>query len=155
MFLRVVRASGGKGVKHEYLRLVEAIATTRERPNTGRFSILAASICWPHISISTSSTDCCTAQQSRSKFSSMKRSKRSRLGTGDRCWPRAISGTNWGSPAPSLNWAGERALVLVANRLTAPTSEHGLARWLETDFVRLDAGRRLNSMQVPFRLIPE
>lgn len=26
----------------------------------------------------------------------------------------------------------DRALVLVANRLCAPTSEHGLARWLET-----------------------
>jgi hypothetical protein len=30
---------------------------------------------------------------------------------------------------------GDRALALVANRLTAPLSEHGLARWLETDFV--------------------
>lgn len=29
----------------------------------------------------------------------------------------------------------DRALALVANRLTQPTSEHGLARWLETDFV--------------------
>jgi hypothetical protein len=29
----------------------------------------------------------------------------------------------------------ERALVLVANRLIAPTSEHGLARWLETERV--------------------
>src|SRR5262245_21196340 len=29
----------------------------------------------------------------------------------------------------------DRALVLVVNRLTAPGSEHGLARWLETDFV--------------------
>jgi transposase len=36
----------------------------------------------------------------------------------------------------------ERALVLVANRLCAPTSEHGLARWLETDFVCDRHGRR-------------
>jgi hypothetical protein len=36
----------------------------------------------------------------------------------------------------------ERALVLVANRLIAPTSEHGLARWLETDFVCDGKGRR-------------
>jgi transposase len=36
----------------------------------------------------------------------------------------------------------ERALVLVANRLCAPTSEHGLARWLETDFVCDRRGRR-------------
>jgi hypothetical protein len=36
----------------------------------------------------------------------------------------------------------DRALVLVANRLTAPGSEHGLAWWLETDFVRDRDGRR-------------
>jgi len=29
----------------------------------------------------------------------------------------------------------DRALALVTNRLCAPTSEHGMARWLETDFV--------------------
>jgi hypothetical protein len=29
----------------------------------------------------------------------------------------------------------DRALVLVLNRLIAPASEHGLACWLETDFV--------------------
>jgi transposase len=36
----------------------------------------------------------------------------------------------------------DRALALVANRLTEPTSEHGLARWLETDFVCDREGRR-------------
>jgi transposase len=36
----------------------------------------------------------------------------------------------------------DRALALVANRLTQPTSEHGLARWLETDFVCDRGGRR-------------
>ena len=35
-----------------------------------------------------------------------------------------------------------RALALVANRSTAPGSEHGLARWLETDFVCDRDGRR-------------
>ena len=29
----------------------------------------------------------------------------------------------------------DRALALVANRLCEPTSEHGMARWLETDYV--------------------
>ena len=29
----------------------------------------------------------------------------------------------------------DRAFVLIANRLTRPASEHGLAGWLETDFV--------------------
>ena len=36
----------------------------------------------------------------------------------------------------------ERAWVLVANRLCCPGSEHGLAGWLETDFVSDRNGRR-------------
>jgi transposase len=36
----------------------------------------------------------------------------------------------------------DRAFVLVANRLTHPTSEHSLAGWLETDFVCDRQGRR-------------
>ena len=35
-----------------------------------------------------------------------------------------------------------RAFVLLANRLIQPSSEHGLARWLETDFVCDRQGRR-------------
>jgi transposase len=45
----------------------------------------------------------------------------------------------WRRDAPPLS---DRALVLVANRLAAPSSEHGLARWLETDFVCDRNGRR-------------
>jgi transposase len=40
---------------------------------------------------------------------------------------------------PSL---ADRTLALVANRLSEPSSEHGLARWLETDFVCDRWGRR-------------
>ena len=36
----------------------------------------------------------------------------------------------------------DRALALVANRLCEPTSEHGIARWLETDYVCDRSGRR-------------
>ena len=36
----------------------------------------------------------------------------------------------------------DRAFILVANRLIAPASEHGLAGWLETDFVCDRQGRR-------------
>ncbi len=36
----------------------------------------------------------------------------------------------------------DRALALVSNRLCEPTSEHGMARWLETDYVCDRAGRR-------------
>ncbi len=46
MFLRVVRAAGGKGVKHEYIRVVEAYrehGKTRHRTvlNLGRRDLLA------------------------------------------------------------------------------------------------------------------
>jgi hypothetical protein len=36
----------------------------------------------------------------------------------------------------------DRALALVTNRLCEPTSEHGMARWLETDFVCDRSGGR-------------
>jgi hypothetical protein len=53
---------------------------------------------------------------------------------------------------------GDRVFVLVANRLQRPHSEHGLARWLETDFVCDRQGRRFvpqwkawNRFRVAFR----
>lgn len=36
----------------------------------------------------------------------------------------------------------DRALALVTNRLCMPTSEHGMARWLETDYVCDRSGKR-------------
>jgi hypothetical protein len=36
----------------------------------------------------------------------------------------------------------DRALALVTNRLCEPTSDHGMVRWLETDFVCDRSGRR-------------
>src|SRR6266705_3447603 len=36
----------------------------------------------------------------------------------------------------------DRTLALVSNRLCEPTSEHGMARWLETDYVCNRAGQR-------------
>ena len=50
-----------------------------------------------------------------------------------------------GRPRPREDAAqvpyADRVFVLVANRLTRPSSEHGLARWLETDFVCDRRGR--------------
>ena len=54
----------------------------------------------------------------------------------------AILDQQGGRGRPDGLTLAERALVLVANRLCAPTSEHGLARWLETDFVCDRRGRR-------------
>jgi transposase len=56
----------------------------------------------------------------------------------------------------------DRAFVLIANRLIHPTSEHGLARWLDTDFVCDRRGRRFvprwrrhGRVQVDFKQLEE
>ena len=43
----------------------------------------------------------------------------------------------------------ETAFVLLANRLIAPRSEHGLARWLETTYVCDRHGRRCSVAKAP------
>src|SRR5215472_12179992 len=151
MFLRVVRAAGGKGVKHEYVRVVEAYrerGKTRHRTvlNLGRRDLLAA-----HLDLN----------------------KLMRLLHGDavpddrvrREDVQAVAAWDWGPMlAAGHIWRelsleatldrlvkrsgrdaaplSDRALVLVVNRLTTPGSEHGLARWLETDFVCDRDGRQ-------------
>ena len=45
-------------------------------------------------------------------------------------------------PVDDREEATDRALALVANRLCEPTSEHGIARWLETDYVSNRRGER-------------
>ena len=46
------------------------------------------------------------------------------------------------TPARTCVSSTDRAFVLIANRLIRPASEHGLARWLDTDFVCDRRGRR-------------
>jgi transposase len=53
-----------------------------------------------------------------------------------RRWPKLLPEED-----PDDDWVS-RVLVLVANRLTCPTSEHGLANWLETDYIIDRNGRR-------------
>jgi len=151
MFLRVVRAAGAKGVKNEYVRVVEAYrqnGKTRHRTvlNLGRRDLLAA-----HLDLD----------------------KLMRLLHGEATPERAIerddvcalAAWDWGPMLVARHlWCAlgleatldrlapprhreaarlsDRALVLVVNRLTVPGSEHGLARWLETDFVCDRHGRR-------------
>jgi transposase len=149
VFLRTVKAAGGQGVQHEYVRLVEAYredGKTKQRVvcNLGRKDLLAAHL------------------------DALIRLLRGEAASAGRVPPapvQAIGAWDWGpmlvartlwrelgldtllatlggrSRADGLALA-ERALVLVANRLCAPTSEHGLARWLETDFVCDRQGRR-------------
>jgi transposase len=57
------------------------------------------------------------------------------LDTGKR-WPKLLP-----SEDPDDDWVS-RVLVLIANRLVRPSSEHALAEWLETDYLCDRAGRR-------------
>jgi transposase len=151
MFLRVVRAAGGKGVTHEYVRVVEAFrqnGRTRHRTvlNLGRKDLLAA-----HLDL----TKLMRLLHGEAVPDGGIRGE-------DVCavaawdWgPMLVAGHLWrelGLEAALDRLAkpgrrdattlSDRALVLVVNRLTAPGSEHGLARWLETDFVCDRHGRR-------------
>ncbi len=51
-------------------------------------------------------------------------------------WPKLLREED-----PDDDWVS-RVLVLIANRLVRPSSEHGLAEWLETDYLCDRAGRR-------------
>jgi transposase len=151
MYLRVVRAAGAKGVKHEYVRVVEAYRENGKNKhrtiiNLGRKDLLAA-----HLDLDKLNRLLHGEVQSSENLRSEK--------------IQALDAWDWGPirVARSL-WTelgltrvleqlggrgrddgvalSERAFVLVANRLVAPGSEHGLARWLETDFVCDQQGRR-------------
>src|SRR5918995_6175896 len=149
MFLRTVKAAGGQGVQHEYVRLVEAYrehGRTKQRVvcNLGRKDLLAA-----HLDALVR-----LLRGERAAPSTLRAGEVRAAGAWD--WgPMLVARTLWrelglevildghGGRGPSDGRAlSDRALVLVANRLCAPTSEHGLARWLETDFVCDRAGRR-------------
>jgi transposase len=151
MYLRVVRAAGAKGVKHECVRVVEAYRENGKNKhrtiiNLGRKDLLAA-----HLDLDKLNRLLHGEVQSSENLRSEK--------------IQALDAWDWGPirVARSL-WTelgltrvleqlggrgrddgvalSERAFVLVANRLVAPGSEHGLARWLETDFVCDQQGRR-------------
>ncbi|MBV8243401.1 MAG: IS1634 family transposase [Hyphomicrobiales bacterium] len=152
MFLRVVRAAGGQGVKHEYVRVVEAYrdydGKTRHHTvlNLGRRDLLAE-----HLDLDklqrllhgdTSGDDRARSEDVAAVGAwdwgptLAARHIWNELGVDDIL--AELGGRGRGDGAALK----ERALVLVTNRLVSPSSEHGLARWLETDFVCDQRGRR-------------
>jgi len=150
MFLRTVKARGGEGVQHEYVRLVEAYrehGKNKQRIvcNLGRKDLLAEHL------------DDLIALLRGERRAAWKKSAAGPIqAVGAWDWgPMLVACTLWrelglqdvldreGGRGMSDGVAlADRALVLVGNRLCAPTSEHGLARWLETDFVCDRRGRR-------------
>jgi transposase len=150
MFLRTVKARGGEGVQHEYVRLVEAYrehGKNKQRIvcNLGRKDLLTEHL-----------DDLIALLRGERRAASTKTAARPVQAVGAWDWgPMLVARALWrelglhdgldrvgGRGAGDGVALADRALVLVANRLMAPTSEHGLARWLETDFVCDRRGRR-------------
>ena len=141
MFLRTVKVKRPDGHVDEYVRLVESVWRNgrpehRVISNLGRKDLLA-----PHVEALL------------------------RLLTGGAPPPRAdaeaVGAWDWGpvlvarhlwrelgleatldAQARDRGVIADRALALVASRLDMPTSEHGIARWLETAYVCDRAGQR-------------
>jgi transposase len=152
MFLRVVKANVSKGVKRDYVRVVEAYrdhdGKTRHRTviNLGRRDLLET-----HLDLGKLGR---LLHGDVADAGRVVREDVGALGTWD--WgPMLAARAMWSELgldavldelAPPDRRAsvrlGDRAFVLVANRLTAPGSEHALAQWLETDFVCDRQGRR-------------
>ncbi|MBV8072239.1 MAG: IS1634 family transposase [Acidobacteriaceae bacterium] len=156
MYLRTVRAKGAEGVELEYIRLVEAYwengrSKQRVIANLGRKDLLA-----PHL------------ESLIELLGGGKKTKSSSLTSGERieatlaaCWgPMLVTRSLWrefglesilDGLGPKTNRAqkagrlplADRVLVLVANRLCRPGSEHALAQWLESDFVCGRDGKRI------------
>jgi transposase len=153
MFLRTVKTRGAGGQVHEYLRLVESYwedGTSKQRVvcNLGRKDLLA-----PHLEALNrilgggsivEERRCGAVPEQLSAIDAA-------------CWgPMLVARQLWqelgldrtlsklgGRGKKDGRRLGERALVLVANRLCKPRSEHGLAWWLESDFVCDSEGNRV------------
>jgi len=151
MFLRVVRAAGGKGVKHEYVRVVEAFrehGKTRHRTvlNLGRKDLLAAHLDLDKLTRLLHGDGLPVGGIRREDVDAVAAWDWGPMLAARQVWRElgleATLDRLAGGGRRALPTLSDRALVLVANRLTAPGSEHRLARWLETDFVCDRDGRR-------------
>ena len=149
MYLRTVKAPGPKGLFYEYVRLVESYredGKNKQRVvcNVGRKDLLTQ-----HLDSLVRLLRGAKVVASSSRLAHVQA-----VGAWD--WgPMLVARALWVElglegildrlahrQQPDDHALSDRALVLVANRLCEPSSEHGLARWLETDFVCDRTGRR-------------
>ena len=156
MYLRTVKAKGAEGVEFEYIRLVEAYwenghSKQRVVANLGRKDLLA-----PHLESLIELLG--GAKKSKSASPSWGEPIQATVAA---CWgPMLVARSLWrefelesilDGLAPKTNTVqkagrlplADRVLVLVANRLSRPGSEHALAQWLESDFVCGRDGKRI------------
>ena len=152
MYLRTVKAKGGKGEIYEYIRLVEAYwedgrSKQRVVSNLGRKDLLA-----PHLDTLVrllQGEDAPQSEKSQVQFQEaapwgpalVARALWRQLGLEDNFERLERRDHRLRGEGLSLS---DRALVLVTHRLCCPGSEHALASFLETAYVCDRSGRRLH-----------
>jgi transposase len=158
MFIRSIKVPSSNGTVHEYVRVVSSVRENgkvkqRVIANLGRRDTLAAIL--PQLQRFLTGED--DLQQLRQQLGQqgpieileastwgpmlVARHFFGQLGIGQvldagRRWPKLLPDED-----PNDDWVS-RVLVLIANRLVRPSSEHALAEWLETDYVCDRTGRR-------------
>jgi transposase len=150
MYLRTVRSRGPGGVPYEYLRLVEAYwedghSKQRIVANLGRKDLLA-----PHRETlirllgGAAPAPGVPLDQVRAQQAAVWGPMRVAQQLWRELGLEAILDEIASPSRRAKGWPlADRVLVLVANRLSRPHSEHGLAAWLESDFVCDRWGRRI------------
>jgi transposase len=158
MFIRSIKVPGSSGVVHEYVRIVESVRENgrvkqKVVANLGRRDTLEAVLpllnrflCGDEEAMQHAKEAPLPAAVEAIDASSwgpmlVTRHLCEQLGLlpildAGRRWPKLLP-----SEDPDDDWCS-RVLVLLTNRLTHPTSEHGLASWLEDHFVCDRKGRR-------------
>jgi transposase len=158
MYLRSVHVPSSSGKIHQYLRIVEAYrqdgkVKQRVIADLGRKDTLAALL--PQLQRVLLGPEAAAAQGAAEAPRVLEaatwgpmlvvRELAGRLGLTDLLrglLPNQSRNEEQEKDAPRVAPPAERALVLIANRLIRPGSEHALAGWLESDWVCDTAGRR-------------
>jgi hypothetical protein len=143
MFLRTTKVKRADGHIDEYIRLVESYwndGSPRHRVvcNLGRKDLLA-----PHVDALMRLLTGEAPVAPHAEFVEA-------VGAWDwgpllvarHCWTELGLQQTIDAFAHDRGQLADRALALVTNRLCTPTSEHGMARWLETDYVCDRSGQR-------------
>ena len=142
MYLRTVKTPGPGNTVYEYIRLVEAYredgkSKQRVVANLGRKDLLA-----PHAEALLRLLTGAPAPEGYVAEQAVQPLRVWRWGAmliARILWQElgldSILDRLEGSPKASAAALADRVLVLVAHRLVAPGSEHGLARFLESDYV--------------------
>jgi hypothetical protein len=156
MYLRTVKVPSSSGKINEYVRIVEAYredgkVKQRVIADLGRKDVLAALL--PKLQRLLAGENAIMGQESQAEVKVLEaatwgpmlvvRHLAQQLGL-PAMFQRLLQSVRVADEEDEASAAppAERALVLIANRLIRPGSEHALASWLESDWVCDTAGRR-------------